>query len=47
MRVFLSFLFLAALIGIVMRKRPFYQSQLLLVVVILIASFLYYYFGMI
>lgn len=47
MTVFLGFLISTVLVGIFMRHRPFYQSQLILMLLIIITAICYFVFGMI
>lgn len=46
MTVFLGFILAATLTGIMMRHRPFYQSQLVLAGIILVVTIAYFSFGM-
>jgi hypothetical protein len=47
MTVFIGFLMSTVLVGIFMRHRPFYQSQLLILLLIAITAIGYFVFGMI
>jgi hypothetical protein len=46
MTVFLSFMLTSAIAGILMRRRPFYQTQLVVLGVTVVASICYFFFGM-
>lgn len=46
MKVFLSFLLLSVMAGILMRHRPYYQSQIVVAVLTGIAAICYFVFGM-
>ncbi len=46
MTVFLSFMLASALLGIFMRHRPYYQTQLVVVAMSGVAAVCYFFFGM-
>lgn len=46
MRVFLSYMLLSLLVGVLMRRRPYHQTQLVIVGMTVIATICYFYFGM-
>lgn len=46
MTVFLGFMMLSLAAGVLMRRRPFFQTQLVVMGLTVIATICYFYFGM-
>lgn len=46
MTVFLSFMLATVVLGIFMRHRPYYQTQILVVLMSGVAAVCYFFFGM-
>jgi hypothetical protein len=46
MTVFLSFMLMSAMVGVFLRKRPYYQTQLVVLGMTIVASVCYFFFGM-